>query len=129
MVARRRDRVSLRGEPGRLYSPEGVPPEVWHVPAAVTVQAPHLGVPWQRSEPVTRRLPPYLQAIFAERQRARRSRVLDSWIAGSWRDAAMARHCAARKQRKQVLFAKRIAGKGGGRHGPYRRTLFSQYGC
>lgn len=45
------------------------------------------------------------------------------------RAPARARFCVQRKQRKEVLFALRIAGRGAGGHGRYRRTANSAFSC
>jgi len=37
--------------------------------------------------------------------------------------------CVRRLQRKQVLFAKKVAGRRGGSPGPYRRNQFSNWSC
>lgn len=37
--------------------------------------------------------------------------------------------CVRRQERREVLFARNIAGRGGGRHGPYRRSASSYYSC
>lgn len=42
---------------------------------------------------------------------------------------ARVRFCVERKQRREVLFARGVAGRGGGRHGSYRRTANSYYSC
>lgn len=39
------------------------------------------------------------------------------------------RICVARHVRKSVLFARGVAGRGGGHHGPYRRTKDSFFSC
>lgn len=39
------------------------------------------------------------------------------------------RLCVRRLQRKQVLFAKRVAGRRGGSPGPYRRNYLSSWSC
>lgn len=38
-------------------------------------------------------------------------------------------HCRDRKERKEVLFARGVAGRRGGSPGPYRRTRFSKVRC
>lgn len=53
-----------------------------------------------------------------------------SWRAfNALQDNPRSRVCVRRLQRKQVLFAKKVAGRRGGSPGPYRRNLYSQWGC
>lgn len=97
-------------------------------------QAPIQQAPRRRSLTWSR---PRRDVVDARRLQPGRVRPFTSQqrIAASWREFNRLRldprtaTCVRRHTRREVLFAKRIAGRGGGRHGPYRRTLNSQWSC
>lgn len=89
--------------------------------------------PRERAEGL-RRLPPassrrLVRFMWRSPVEVRRTRLFDLPYGLSIRAPLKVRFCLRRKERREVLFAKRKVGYRGSSPGPYRRTANSQWRC
>lgn len=131
--SRRRDSGSNRRQGGPRYRPSGT------LPLPVSVVA----LPFSDAQDSLARsrgrlfTPPHYPLAKPVFARGKRGRSVGSLLRGirypartvQLRVPAKVAFCVRRKQRREVLFSLRVAGRRGSAPGPYRRTPDSYYTC